>query len=111
MGIHFDHVDYESLTYQLGKSLCEQALENGLMHKTASGAVAIGYDKMPLLKKTGEKVLLRPNGTSVYMTQDLGTAFMRWDKFGANRMVYVVAEEQREHFQTFFRFLHCSDRK
>jgi arginyl-tRNA synthetase len=107
MGIQFDHVDYESLTYQLGKSICETALQNGVMHKNATGAVAIGFDKLPALKRKpdDEKVLLRAKGTSVYMTQDLGTAFMRWDKFNAERMVYVVAEEQREHFQVLFELL------
>merc|ERR1719265_1106855 len=105
MGIAFDHIDYESLTYQLGKSICEQALEDGIMHKTDNGAVAISYSKLPSLKMQGEKVLLRPNGTSVYMTQDLGTAFMRWDKFGADRMVYVVADEQRDHFKILFEIL------
>merc|ERR1712139_364989 len=75
------------------------------MHKTETGAVAISYSQLPSLKMQGEKVLLRPNGTSVYMTQDLGTAFMRWDKFGADRMVYVVAEEQQGHFQTLFELL------
>merc|ERR1712048_1200618 len=75
------------------------------MHKTESGAVAISYDKLPGLKLKGEKVLLRPNGTSVYMTQDLGTALMRWNKFSAEKMFYVVAEEQREHFKTLFAIL------
>eukprot|EP00931_Biecheleriopsis_adriatica_P055348 TRINITY_DN3269_c0_g1_i1.p1 TRINITY_DN3269_c0_g1~~TRINITY_DN3269_c0_g1_i1.p1 ORF type:complete len:692 (+),score=152.77 TRINITY_DN3269_c0_g1_i1:57-2132(+) len=105
MGITFDHVDYESLTYQLGKSICEQALKDDIMHKTANGAVAINYSQLPSLKMQGEKILLRPNGTSVYMTQDLGTAFLRWDKFGAEHMGYVVASEQREHFQTLFEVL------
>eukprot|EP00746_Dinoflagellata_sp_MGD_P154801 gnl/MRDRNA2_/MRDRNA2_85045_c0_seq3.p1 gnl/MRDRNA2_/MRDRNA2_85045_c0~~gnl/MRDRNA2_/MRDRNA2_85045_c0_seq3.p1 ORF type:complete len:682 (+),score=162.32 gnl/MRDRNA2_/MRDRNA2_85045_c0_seq3:107-2152(+) len=105
MGIEFDHVDYESKTYQLGKSICENAFQAGLMHKTSNGALAISYDKMPALKMNGEKVLLRANGTSVYMTQDLGTAFMRWDMFGAEKMVYVVADEQQVHFKTLFEIL------
>mmetsp|Transcript_98757 Transcript_98757/g.195793 ORF Transcript_98757/g.195793 Transcript_98757/m.195793 type:complete len:487 (+) Transcript_98757:607-2067(+) len=105
MGIEFDHVDYESLTYQLGKTICLQALQDGIMHKTESGAVAIDYAQLPALKLQGDKVLLRGNGTSVYMTQDLGTAFMRWDRFGAEQTGYVVASEQREHFKTLFELL------
>merc|ERR1712216_916198 len=97
--------DYESLTYQLGKSICEQALKDGIMHKTDGGAIAIDYAKLPALKLEGEKVLLRNNGTSVYMTQDLGTAFMRCEKFGAENMGYVVASEQREYFKLLFELL------
>lgn len=105
MGIAFDHIDYESLTYNLGKSICMKGVKDGVMHLTDTGAVAVDYAQLPALKLQGEKVLLRSNGTSVYMTQDLGTAFMRWDKFGAEKMGYVVASEQREHFNTLFELL------
>jgi arginyl-tRNA synthetase len=105
LGISFDSVDYESQTYSLGKSICEEALASGIFHRNATGAVAVSYEKMPSLKLQGEKILLRSNGTSVYMTQDLGTAMTRWDRHGANKMVYVVADEQKEHFRILFELL------
>lgn len=105
LGISFDHIDYESQTYSLGKTICEDALACGICHRNSSGAVAVSYEKMPLLKLQGEKVLLRSNGTSVYMTQDLGTAVTRWDRHNADKMVYVVADEQREHFRILFELL------
>jgi arginyl-tRNA synthetase len=105
LGISFDHVDYESQTYSLGKSICEDAVTSGIFHRNATGAVAVSYEKMPSLKLQGEKVLLRSNGTSVYMTQDLGTAVTRWDRHSADKMVYVVADEQREHFRILFELL------
>eukprot|EP00163_Fabomonas_tropica_P009595 TRINITY_DN19412_c0_g1_i1.p1 TRINITY_DN19412_c0_g1~~TRINITY_DN19412_c0_g1_i1.p1 ORF type:complete len:850 (+),score=295.64 TRINITY_DN19412_c0_g1_i1:141-2690(+) len=106
MGIEFDHIDKESITYVLGKEIVELGLERGVMEVLPNGATACDLEKnfgMP--KGSGKKVLLRANGTTVYMTQDLGTAFSRMDKFNANRMIYVVANEQDYHFAVLFKIL------
>ncbi len=102
LGISFDHIDKESQTYLLGKSLVDEGLERGIFSKLDNGAVGCELEKIGL---KGTKVLLRADGTSVYMTQDLGTAVSRYEKFGAERMVYVVADEQNYHFQVLFGIL------
>ncbi len=102
LGIRFDHIDKESLTYLLGKSLVDKGLEQGIFHRLDNGAVACDLSQVGM---KGEKVLLRSDGTSVYMTQDLGTAVSRFETFGAERMVYVVADEQNYHFEVLFGIL------
>ncbi len=102
LGISFDWVDYESETYVLGKGVVEQGLEKGIFLRRDDGAVACDLTQ---LGKEGQKILLRPDGTSLYMTQDLGTAMRRLEKFDPQRMVYVVADEQNYHFELLFGML------
>ncbi len=102
MGVGFDHVQYESQTYKLGKAMVEQGLADGVFHKQPGGAVVCDLDKVG---KQGEKVLLRSDGTSVYMTQDLGTALERFEQHAVDRLVYVVGDEQRYHFEVLFGIL------
>jgi arginyl-tRNA synthetase len=102
MGVRFDHVQYESETYKLGKSIVEEGLRAGALRRLEDGAVVCDLDRVGL---KGEKVLLRSDGTSVYMTQDLGTAVERFDRFRIDRLVYVVGDEQIYHFDVLFRVL------
>jgi len=94
MGVDFDKVYYESETYLLGKKLVEEGLSKGILFKKENGSVWCD------LKEEGmdEKLLLRADGTSVYMTQDLGTASLRNDDFHPQEMIYVVGNEQNYHF-------------
>ncbi len=101
LGVQFDKNYYESDTYLLGKDIVEEGLRQGVFYKKADGSVWIdladaGYD---------EKVVLRADGTSVYITQDMGTARMRYQDFGCKRMIYVVADEQNYHFAVLFEIL------
>ena len=95
LGVDFDKVYFESETYKLGKSLVEEGLERGVFFKKEDGSVWID------LKDEGldQKLLLRSDGTSVYMTQDLGTARQRFTDYNANELIYVVGNEQNYHFQ------------
>jgi len=102
MGVAFDHVQRESQTYKLGKALVEQGVERGVFTRLTDGAVVCDLTQV---KKKGEKVLLRSDGTSVYMTQDLGTAMERFDRFALDRLIYVVGDEQRYHFDVLFSIL------
>jgi arginyl-tRNA synthetase len=77
-------------------------LERGVFQRRADGAIVADLEKIGL---KGEKVLLRSDGTSVYMTQDLGTALRRFDELAPQRMIYVVADEQNFHFQVLFGLL------
>ncbi len=95
MGVGFDKIYYESSTYLQGKEKVLEGLEKGLMYRKEDGSVwadltAEGLD---------HKLLLRSDGTSVYMTQDIGTARMRFDDYPIDRMIYVVGNEQNYHFQ------------
>lgn len=95
MGITFDKVYHESNTYLLGKQLVQDGLQKGVLFKKEDGSVWVD------LKDNGldEKLLLRGDGTSVYMTQDLGTAKLKYDDFKLNQSVYVIADEQNYHMQ------------
>jgi arginyl-tRNA synthetase len=95
LGITFDKIYYESDTYKVGKSLVVDGLEKGEFFKKENGSVWADLSKDGL----DEKLLLRADGTSVYMTQDIGTAKMRYDDFNIDKMVYVVGNEQNYHFQ------------
>ncbi len=101
MGIDFDKVYYESDTYLLGKSLVEKGLKEGVLFQKEDGSVWAD------LKDEGldEKLLLRADGTSVYMTQDLGTAKLRQDDYNASKLIYVVGNEQNYHFDVLARIL------
>lgn len=95
LGITFDRTYYESQTYLLGKALVQKGLDMGIFEKEADGSVwcdltADGLDR---------KLLLRGDGTSVYITQDLGTAEQRFDEYSLDEMIYVVGNEQNYHFQ------------
>ena len=95
MGVGFDKIYYESQTYLDGKKKVLEGLEKGLLYRRDDGSVwadltAEGLD---------EKLLLRSDGTSVYMTQDIGTAKQRFDDYPIDKMIYVVGNEQNYHFQ------------
>ncbi len=95
MGVDFDKIYYESDTYLLGKEVVLDGLQKGIVYQREDGSVwadltANGLD---------EKLLLRGDGTSVYMTQDIGTAKLRFDHYPIDKMVYVVGNEQNYHFQ------------
>ena len=95
LGISFDRVYYESQTYLLGKALVQKGLEMGVFERHEDGSVwcdltADGLD---------QKLLLRSDGTSVYMTQDLGTAERRFEEYSLDELIYVVGNEQNYHFQ------------
>ncbi len=102
LGVSFDRVYRESETYLLGKDLIRRGLEDGVFRQLDDGAVVADLDEMGM---SGQKVLLRSDGTSVYMTQDLGTAMARFDEYGVDKMVYVVGDEQDYHFQVLFKVL------
>lgn len=94
LGIEFDKTYYESETYLLGKQLVEEGLQRGALTKKADGSVWADLTNEGL----DEKLLLRADGTSVYMTQDLGTAQLRYNEFLPQKMIYVVGNEQNYHF-------------
>ncbi len=94
LGIHFDKTYYESQTYLLGKSLVQEGLDKGAFYRHEDGSVRVDLTGEGL----DEKVLLRKDGTSVYMTQDLGTAQLRYEEFHPQKMIYVVGNEQNYHF-------------
>ena len=95
LGVDFDKVYYESQTYLLGKSLVEEGLRKGVFYRRPDNSVWID------LRADGldEKLMLRGDGTSVYMTQDLGTAYRRFEDNRLDDMIYVVGNEQNYHFQ------------
>jgi len=101
LGVDFDHIYYESETYLLGKELVLEGLENGVLNQRDDGSVWIDLSKEGL----DEKLLLRSDGTSVYMTQDLGTAQLRYDEYKPSQMIYVVGNEQNYHFDVLKRAL------
>jgi len=95
LGVDFDKVYFESDTYKLGKELVLHGLEKGIFFKKDDGSVWADLSDEGL----DEKLLLRSDGTSVYMTQDLGTAHQRYTDFNANDLIYVVGNEQNYHFK------------
>ncbi|MDP2812495.1 MAG: arginine--tRNA ligase, partial [bacterium] len=98
LGIQFDHLDFESDTYLLGKDLINIGLEKKIFYKKADNSVWIDLSADGL----DEKLVLRSDGTSVYLTQDLGTAQRRYKKFKFDKAIYVVASEQDYHFKILF---------
>ena len=95
LGVDFDKVYYESQTYLLGKSLVEDGLQKGVFFRKEDNSVWIDLEADGL----DQKLLLRGDGTSVYMTQDLGTALSRFEENSLDDMIYVVGNEQNYHFQ------------
>jgi len=106
-GISFDRVYRESETYLLGKGIVLEGLEKGLFRQREDGAIVVD---LPWKDKNEDeanavKVLLRPDGTSIYITQDLGTAISRQADWPFNQLVYVVGNEQDYHFRVLFYIL------
>lgn len=107
-GISFDKYYFESETYLKGKDEIMKGLEKGVFFKAEDGSVRIDVTDVVGKGKDGnnqEKVLLRKDGTSVYITQDIGTAISRHDDWAFNQLVYVVASEQNYHFKVLFHIL------
>lgn len=101
LGVTFDKLYYESNTYLLGKDLIQTGLQTGQFYQKDDGSVWIDLEDV----KLDHKLVLRSDGTSVYMTQDIGTAQLRYDDFKVDRMVYVVADEQDYHFKVLFEIM------
>lgn len=102
MGVDFDKLYYESETYLLGKKIINENLEKGIFYKAPDGSVRIELTNEGL----DEKVLLRSDGTSVYITQDIGTAVQRFQQFpNLSQLIYVVGNEQDYHFKVLFKIL------
>ena len=98
LGVTFDKLYYESDTYLLGKEMAEEGLERGAFYRKEDGSVWADLTDY----KLDHKIILRADGTSVYITQDLGTAHQRFEDFGMDRMIYVTGDEQNYHFQALF---------
>lgn len=101
LGVNFDKLYYESQTYLLGKEMVQIGLDKGVFYTCDDGSIEADLSDAKLDKKK----ILRSDGTSLYVTQDLGTAHQRYEDFGADKMVYVVADEQNYHFQVLFELL------
>jgi arginyl-tRNA synthetase len=96
LGVDFDKIYYESKTYLFGKKIIEEGLNKKVFYKKDDGSVWVNLTDVGL----DEKVLLRSDGTSVYITQDLGTAQLRFDEYpGLQQLIYVVGNEQEYHFK------------
>ncbi len=101
LGVSFDKLYYESETYLLGKDMIEKGLEKGVFYKEEDGSVWTDLTDVKLDKK----IVLRSDGTSVYVTQDLGTAQERYKDFQMDKSIYVVGNEQDHHFKVLFEIL------
>ncbi|MDR2237782.1 MAG: arginine--tRNA ligase [Chryseobacterium sp.] len=101
LGVDFDQVQYESNTYLLGKDLIQEGLDKGVLYKKEDGSVWCDLTDEGL----DQKLLLRSDGTSVYMTQDLGTAVERFKDNDIQKLIYTVGNEQDYHFQVLFKIL------
>ena len=101
IGIRFDKTYYESNTYVLGKEVVEEGLQTGVFYRKADGSVWIDLTDEGL----DEKLVLRADGTSVYITQDLGTTDLKFQDFHNNRQIWVVGNEQDYHFKVLFAIL------
>lgn len=101
LGVNFDVIYHESETYSLGKSLINEGLDNGVFYRKNDGSVWIDLEDEGM----DQKLVLRSDGTSVYITQDIGTANKRYEEHGTEKMVYVVADEQNYHFKALFAIL------
>ena len=101
LGILFDSMNYESETYLLGKDIIAEGIKSGIFYKEDDGSVWVDLSDVKLDKK----IVLRSDGTSVYMTQDLGTARVRYQNHQMDGMIYTVGNEQDYHFQVLFEIL------
>ncbi len=107
-GVSFDKLYYESETYLKGKQEILDGLDKGIFFKAPDGSVRIDVTEVTGKNKEGEnqeKVLLRKDGTSVYITQDIGTAISRHNDWDFNKLIYVVGSEQIYHFKVLFYIL------
>ena len=100
-GVSFDRVYFESQTYLSGREEVLKGLEGGIFYKKEDGSVWVDLTE----HKLDHKVLLRHDGTSVYITQDIGTAMLRYRDWPFDRLIYIVASEQIYHFQVLFEVL------
>ena len=94
LGVSFDTLYYESETYLLGKKAVDEGLDKGVFYRLDDGSVWVDLEDAGMDKK----IVLRSDGTAVYMTQDIGTAQQRYNDYGIDKMVYTVADEQDYHF-------------
>ncbi|MBA2611473.1 MAG: arginine--tRNA ligase [Bacteroidetes bacterium] len=102
LGVDFDKMYYESNTYLLGKEIIEEGLKKNIFYKKENGSIAIDLSSEGL----DEKIVLRSDGTSVYITQDIGTAIERFKEFPQlNQLIYTVGNEQDYHFKVLFKIL------
>jgi len=101
MGVAFEKIYYESQTYLLGKELVQEGLDKGVLYRREDNSVWCDLRDEGL----DEKLLLRRDGTSVYMTQDLGTAQLRYNEYDPEKLIYVVGNEQIYHFDVLKRVL------
>ncbi|MES2810768.1 MAG: arginine--tRNA ligase [Bacteroidota bacterium] len=101
LGVAFDKYYYESNTYLLGKDIVEEGLASGVFFKKDDGSVWIDLTEDGL----DQKLVLRSDGTSVYITQDMGTAQLKYDDYGMDESIYVVGNEQDYHFKVLFLIL------
>ena len=101
LGVDFDQVQYESNTYLLGKDLIQQGLISGILYRKEDGSVWCDLSEEGL----DQKLLLRGDGTSVYMTQDLGTAVQRFQENNIQKLIYTVGNEQDYHFEVLIKIL------
>lgn len=101
LGIEFDEWTYESEIYKLGKEIVLNFLEKGICSRRPDGAVEIDLSSFNL----GKKILIRADGTSVYITQDIGLAKLRADHFKPDLVIYVVGAEQEHYFKVLFKIL------
>lgn len=102
LGVNFDKMYYESNTYLLGKEIVQEGLKKNVFYKKENGSVAIDLTSEGL----DEKIVLRSDGTSVYITQDIGTAIERFKEFPQlNQLIYTVGNEQDYHFKVLFSIL------
>jgi arginyl-tRNA synthetase len=101
LSVNFDSLYYESDTYLLGKKAVEDGLKKDVFYKQEDGSVWVNLEDVGM----DRKIVLRSDGTSVYITQDIGTAQQRFEDFGVDKMVYTVADEQDYHFKVLFEIL------
>ncbi|NLG14961.1 MAG: arginine--tRNA ligase [Lentisphaerae bacterium] len=101
MGVTFKHTYLESETYMLGKDIIQDGLERGVFKKREDGATVIDFDDPSL----GSKVVLRSDGTSVYVTQDIGTTLLKQKDYNPDQQIWVVGDEQIRHFKVLFAIL------
>ena len=106
MGVDFDKFYYESNTYLLGKDIVEEGLNKGIFYKKENGSVWVDLSDEGL----DEKLVLRGDGTSVYITQDMGTCDLKYKDFKVNKSIYVVGNEQDYHFDVLFKIMRKLER-
>ncbi|WP_185873997.1 arginine--tRNA ligase [Blattabacterium cuenoti] len=101
LGIKFDQIEYESKIYDIGKKIIKNGLKKGIFFQKKDGSIWIDLMK----EGFNQKLLLRSDETSVYITQDIGTAIERFKKYRIDQLIYIVGKEQDYHFKVLFRIL------